>query len=508
MIPPLDQIEIHSILSLLRDSFVIITDLSGKVVFTNRDTDRWLKADTSVFDVLGQERAPFNALVEELVSKRQSFHLRALLGEEGAAIMHDLRFSPILDAQSNVTLIFIEAKDISAEQAFSNKFRRINADHNNLIEYANAIIIGCDTLGYITDWNKNCESTIGLSAREVFTKHISDVLIPRYDQPPIMDLVGSALNGTPLDHFQYAIWSKDQRPLSLLLSATPRKNLKNQVDGILLVGHDITELVEYRNSLEEKVKERTARLNESNREIIRQKEEVEKEQQRSDRLLLNIMPATIASELKANGRVAPRHYGCASILFADLVGFTKLARSMKPEQLVHELDEIFVGFDLILERYGLEKIKMLGDGYMAAAGVPMKLENHAAEAVRAGMNMIAFLDRVNARHDPKARKPWKIRIGIHSGELIAGVIGKRKLAYDVWGATVNTASQVESVGKPGFVTISEATYKLVADQFESQRLGPVSNEKLQEIVLYQVLRERPAANPSGKIHQQKTINHE
>jgi len=174
---------------------------------------------------------------------------------------------------------------------------------------------------------------------------------------------------------------------------------------------------------------------------------------KSEALLLNILPEPISRRLKKNERVIADELEMSSVLFADLVGFTKFASSVPPAQLISVLNDVFSRFDALTDRCRLEKIKTIGDAYMAAAGVPVPKDGHAEAAVRLGLDMLRSMDDFNVERG----LDLGLRVGIHSGPLIAGVIGVRKFAYDLWGDTVNIASRLESTGKPGQVHISQAT---------------------------------------------------
>lgn len=200
---------------------------------------------------------------------------------------------------------------------------------------------------------------------------------------------------------------------------------------------------------------------------------LEQERQRSDGLLLNILPANIAAELKAAGQVEPAYFEDVTVMFTDFVGFTRVAERYSPVELVAELDHLFSQFDDLMARYGLEKLKTIGDAYMCAGGVPVPDPDSARRAVLAGLEMIR-LTREHAREREAAGKPhWEIRVGLHNGPLVAGIIGKNKFIYDVWGDTVNTASRMESHGVPGALTLSEAMARRVEDHFAVSLFGEV-----------------------------------
>lgn len=221
-------------------------------------------------------------------------------------------------------------------------------------------------------------------------------------------------------------------------------------------------------------------------EINRLYSELDAEKQKSDKLLLNVLPVEIANELKINGKVEPVHYEQVSVLFTDFKGFTQLAEKMTPRELVDELDFCFSYFDRVVDKYGLEKLKTIGDSYMCASGIPKPRPTHALDAVQVALEILQFME-LRKLHKVYEKTPyWDIRIGIHSGPLLAGVIGNKKFSYDVWGDTVNTASRMESSGVPGNVNISKATFELVKDVFECEHRGKIYAKNKGELDMYLV----------------------
>ena len=193
------------------------------------------------------------------------------------------------------------------------------------------------------------------------------------------------------------------------------------------------------------------------------------EQARSEALLTNVLPSTIAERLKgASGSIAD-HVESASVLFADIVDFTPLAQSLSPTEVVDTLDRLFSLFDGLVERHGLEKIKTIGDCYMAAAGVPDPCADHAERAALLALDMGAAATEAAA----DGGGPLMLRIGINSGPVTAGVIGRKRFLYDLWGDAVNTASRMESNGTPGRIQITRATYELIKDAFVCEKRGTI-----------------------------------
>jgi class 3 adenylate cyclase len=236
--------------------------------------------------------------------------------------------------------------------------------------------------------------------------------------------------------------------------------------------------------LERKVEERTA-------EVVAQSKEIEGQKERIEDLLLNILPREVSEELKENGRATARRHQEVSVLFTDFKGFTQVAERMTPEELVNELHDCFTGFDDIVGRYGIEKIKTIGDSYMCAGGVPGSDHFHAHKCVLAGLEIRQLMERWRQEREARGEIPWSLRIGIHSGPVVAGVVGKRKFAYDIWGDTVNTASRMESSGAPGELNISGATYALIKDHFELEPRGRIEAKNKGSIDMYFVRRIKP-----------------
>ena len=193
------------------------------------------------------------------------------------------------------------------------------------------------------------------------------------------------------------------------------------------------------------------------------------EQEKSERLLTNILPSSIAERLKAASETIADHFGSASILFADVVGFTPLAQRLAPDEVVGILDELFSRFDMLVERHGLEKIKTIGDAYMAAAGVPDPSRDHARRTALLALDM----REVVATSAVAVRFGLELRIGINSGPVVAGVIGSKRFLYDLWGDAVNTASRMQSQSTPGEIQITRATYELLKDEFVCRPRGTI-----------------------------------
>ncbi len=206
-------------------------------------------------------------------------------------------------------------------------------------------------------------------------------------------------------------------------------------------------------------------------------------------LLLNILPFEVAAELQKTGKSQPRYYESTTVMFTDFVGFSRIAETLTPQEITAELNEFFTEMDEIIDKYGLEKIKTIGDSYMCAGGIPTPSTTHPIDMVRAGLEIVEYLKKKNQAREEAGLAKWEIRMGLNTGSLVAGVVGKKKYAYDIWGSAVNIASRMESNGQPGMLNISASTYELIKDQFECEYRGKIYAKNVGEIDMYFVKRE-------------------
>lgn len=211
---------------------------------------------------------------------------------------------------------------------------------------------------------------------------------------------------------------------------------------------------------------------------------LKREQARSESLLLNILPTQIATELKENGAAKPVRVDNATVMFTDFVGFTRISEKLSPEAVVDELDKCFSYFDQVTEKYGLEKLKTIGDSFMCAGGLPTANRTHAVDCCLAALEIQAFMSQMKEIKYQQGLDYWELRLGINTGPLVAGVVGQKKFAYDVWGDTVNTASRLESSGIPGKINISLTTFGLVKDIFNCEHRGQIEAKNKGNIDMY------------------------
>ena len=217
--------------------------------------------------------------------------------------------------------------------------------------------------------------------------------------------------------------------------------------------------------------------------ISKTKKTIEKERQRSDELLKNVLPEQTAEELKKSGTVTPKKFESVSVLFSDFKGYTNYAEDLLPEILVESIGFYFSAFDQIIEKYGLEKIKTIGDAYMCAGGLPIRTADHAKKVTLAALEMIAFV-KATREDVTKDYANFYIRIGINSGPVVAGVVGTKKFSYDIWGDTVNVASRMESMSEVGRINVSEQTHDLIKSDFECEYRGKFKVKNRGELDMY------------------------
>lgn len=218
--------------------------------------------------------------------------------------------------------------------------------------------------------------------------------------------------------------------------------------------------------------------------FFKQRNKIKKGKELSDKLLLNILPEEVAEELKAKGSAEAKHFDEVTVMFTDFKGFTQISEKLSPAELVTEIDTCFKAFDNIISKYNIEKIKTIGDSYMCAGGLPVINTTNATDVVSAALEIQKYMHEHFQQREKEGKEQFEIRIGIHTGSVVAGIVGVKKFAYDIWGNTVNIASRMESSGEPGKVNISGATYELVKDKFSCTYRGKIEAKNKGMIDMY------------------------
>ncbi len=294
-----------------------------------------------------------------------------------------------------------------------------------------------------------------------------------YEESFLMYRIESLLHDT-------AVEKEDPEPVDIVYSGNHYsiRTTKMQILQLLL-------------SIYENTVKKNKELYDTQIEVKEKAKQLEKSLEESERLLKNILPAKIADRLKSHGYAEPESYPSVTVMFTDFKGFTDAAEFMTPKELVEQLDLCFAQFDSISEMFKMEKLKTIGDSYMAAGGIPIINKTHPVDAIRAALEIKEFMKITKELRTHQSLPYWELRIGIHTGPVVAGVIGNKKFAYDMWGDTVNTASRMESSGEVGKVNISRDTYNLVKDFFQCQSRGKIPAKNKGTIEMFFVERIHP-----------------
>ena len=263
----------------------------------------------------------------------------------------------------------------------------------------------------------------------------------------------------------------------------PRELSIEQAEAMRRLSHQVVSQFELRRSFLE-LERRMAELAEARGEAERQRE-------RSDQLLLNILPRAVAEELRTKEQVTPRYHESVTIMFADFEGFSRLAERIEPKSLIEQLDQFFSAFDAIAERHRVEKLKTIGDAYMCVGGLPDPNRTHDVDTCLAALALLEFMRRTNSQREKLRLPRWDLRIGIHSGPVMAGVVGKSKFIYDVWGDAVNIAARLEAAGGSGRINVSDTVYNRVRSLMEFEPRGAVEVKNKAPINMHFVTRIKP-----------------
>lgn len=291
-------------------------------------------------------------------------------------------------------------------------------------------------------------------------------------------LIGDGLAGKAFISLAVAAVLSIPVSMSIYLAmsfAETTKNLDRQLQQVQVLSAKTLE------QEQEKQRLLANRQEELEREVTARTAEIREEKKKSDELLLNILPEEVAEELKQRGSTDAKHFDHVSVMFTDFVDFTKAGERMTPQQLVDELHACFKAFDEISSRYHIEKIKTIGDAYLAVCGLPTEVEHHAENTIKAALDILQFMQE---RKKQLPDTTFDIRIGIHSGAVVAGIVGVKKFAYDIWGDTVNTAARMEQSGQPGKINISQATYELVNNKFNCTYRGEIAAKNKGDMNMY------------------------
>lgn len=381
---------------------------------------------------------------------------------------------------------------------FSNEIKLKYSDRNVLFRFATQDIANSDLIEYkyILEGNDNDYTYKGNDNSILFS----------YLSPGIYRLKIYAKSTS-------GIWSEE--PLELRIEVLPPfwvtwwfRLLTIAVAGLaffVIYRYRVEQQRRHMVRLEMKIMERTTEIRNQNKRIAAQNKEIELqkraveeksnllqvEKEKVEKLLLNILPEETVKELSEVGETRARAFDQVSVMFTDFVGFTTVAETIEPIDLIDRLDMFFSRFDEIIEKWNIEKIKTVGDAYLCAGGMPIRSRENPIRTVLAGLEIQQFMKKQEALDKTKGLNSWALRVGINTGEVVAGVIGKKRYAYDIWGATVNLAQRMEVNCNPGSVNISESTYRFIAPYFDCTERGKVMVKNSGLINMYFVDRIKP-----------------
>lgn len=279
----------------------------------------------------------------------------------------------------------------------------------------------------------------------------------------------------------------------------PRQLTFEQTEALRRLSHQVITQLELRRKLIE--------FDQTVKELDQAHSDLAAEKARTDELLVNILPVSIAEELKKSGKVQPKYVPSATILFADFKGFTLLAERMEPVALIGLLDQYFTAFDEIVTRHGLEKLKTIGDAYMAVAGVPTANRRHPIDTCLAALEIHAATFRMKAQREKMRLPTLELRVGIHTGPIISGVVGRRKFSFDIWGDAVNTAALMETNGAPGRINVSETVAGNVKTLFELEPRGAIETKHDRRLEMFFLNRLKPefSRDTDGRMPNDKFV---
>jgi PAS domain S-box-containing protein len=401
-------------------------------------------------------------MLERAVDLKQALnYTSAIVTKSGEAKWVQTTLNPILDDRGKIKQYIMLETDVSELKMINDKLKKISLVASKT---SNCVII-FDKEGNF-DWvNDGFHNMYGYTRNE-FVDLVGENIADFCKQDGMFELLDQVVterhsvsySSTFIDRFEVHKWKQT--------NITPIYSEGGEIKNYIVVESDISRIKEAEQKMQE-------------------------EKEKADKLLLNILPAETAEELKTKGKATPRFYRSVSVLFADIQDFTKLAENLTPEELVHDLQSYFSRFDDAVSKYYVEKIKTMGDAFLCVGGIPMRNKSHPFDTILVGLQLQRIIKELGKEREELGRRALQLRIGIHSGPIVAGVVGKQKMTYDIWGDTVNIAKRIETACVPGMVNVSANTYEIIKDYFECEHRGKILAKHKGHIDMYFVHKIKP-----------------
>ncbi|PKP11033.1 MAG: hypothetical protein CVU09_04435 [Bacteroidetes bacterium HGW-Bacteroidetes-4] len=463
------ELERLSLVASKTDTAVIIADQKGRFTWVNQGfVNLYGYTLSEVLNEVGPDiysasnEMNIKPVVDRAIKAKKSLNYTSMIQtKSGESKWIKTTLNPILNENKQIQQYIILQTDVSELKQINDKLKKLSLVASKT---SNSVLI-FDAAEQI-DWvNEGFHNLYGYTKSEFIALH-GDSLKNFLKVSGHENLYNKVLNVKNTYTFVSSIVNRDGEPKWKQTSITPIHSDAENIVNFIVVESDIT-----------KIKEAEARI--------------EEERDKADRLLLNILPEETAEELKSKGEATPRFYRSVSVLFADIQDFTKLAENLTPKELVEELQSYFSRFDDVVNRNFVEKIKTMGDAFLCVGGIPMRNKSHPFDAVLVGLNLQRIIRELGQEREELGKHAWNLRVGIHSGPIVAGVVGKQKMTYDIWGDTVNIAKRIESACVPGMVNVSATTYEIIKDYFECENRGKILAKHKGHIDMYFVHRIKP-----------------
>jgi PAS domain S-box-containing protein len=463
------ELERLSLVASKTDTAVIIADQKGRFTWVNQGfVNLYGYTLAEVLNEVGPDiysasnEMNIKPVVDRAIKAKKSLNYTSMIQtKSGESKWIKTTLNPILDDDKRIQQFVILQTDVSELKQINDKLKKLSLVASKT---SNSVLI-FDAAEQI-DWvNEGFHNLYGYTKSEFIALH-GNSLKNFLKVSGHENLYKKVLDVKNTYTFVSSIVNRDNETKWKQTSITPIHSDAENIVNFIVVESDIT-----------KIKEAEARI--------------EEERDKADRLLLNILPEETAEELKSKGEATPRFYRSVSVLFADIQDFTKLAENLTPKELVEELQSYFSRFDDVVNRNFVEKIKTMGDAFLCVGGIPMRNKSHPFDAVLVGLNLQRIIRELGHEREEQGKHAWNLRVGIHSGPVVAGVVGKQKMTYDIWGDTVNIAKRIESACVPGMVNVSSITYEIIKDYFECEHRGKILAKHKGHIDMYFVHRIKP-----------------